>query len=408
MKKILFLTIFSLAFLGAVTVQAEDEIPVPTLYEEAPTPELIDTVVPVLVPTEVDGIIPNPELIVAPIISPIPDQESAEGVFGEPIPELIIEEIKKPTNLGLWWTSAKESFVMAFTFNPEKRVERALSFAEQRMEMAESFAQNAETEEDQAKATKMMEKAESFIQKAEEKKEDVEAKTQERLEEKKVQIEEHKNKVEEYNTKKTELIEKIKSGDEGAKLELQDLNEERKDSAELIRLENKLEFETRRLEQDEKLEAKKEELLEKVEEGDERASKALEALNQAENKLMEHRENVDAKRMEIEQNRIELSDKAQEQREEMDRQRLEAQAQREQKGMLVGGDKDEHGCIGSAGYLWCASKEKCLRPFEDEWTEECQLEQTNEKIRFNSPTEPLNNMIQKGVQNVKGMMNIEE
>lgn len=35
---------------------------------------------------------------------------------------------------------------------------------------------------------------------------------------------------------------------------------------------------------------------------------------------------------------------------------------------LVGGDKDEHGCISSAGYSWCESGQKCLRP----WEEGCQ------------------------------------
>lgn len=35
---------------------------------------------------------------------------------------------------------------------------------------------------------------------------------------------------------------------------------------------------------------------------------------------------------------------------------------------LLGGDKDEHGCIGSAGYSWCEAKQKCLR----EWEEKCQ------------------------------------
>ena len=34
---------------------------------------------------------------------------------------------------------------------------------------------------------------------------------------------------------------------------------------------------------------------------------------------------------------------------------------------LVGGDRDEHGCIGSAGYTWCEPKQKCLR----EWEEPC-------------------------------------
>ena len=33
---------------------------------------------------------------------------------------------------------------------------------------------------------------------------------------------------------------------------------------------------------------------------------------------------------------------------------------------LVGSDRDEHGCIGSAGYSWCQAKEKCLRIFEED------------------------------------------
>lgn len=32
---------------------------------------------------------------------------------------------------------------------------------------------------------------------------------------------------------------------------------------------------------------------------------------------------------------------------------------------LTGGDRDEHGCIGSAGYSWCAEKQKCLRIWEE-------------------------------------------
>jgi|GEM_PF-1529730 len=34
------------------------------------------------------------------------------------------------------------------------------------------------------------------------------------------------------------------------------------------------------------------------------------------------------------------------------------------KGKLVGGDKDIHGCIGSAGYSWCEEKQICIRPWE--------------------------------------------
>ncbi len=31
---------------------------------------------------------------------------------------------------------------------------------------------------------------------------------------------------------------------------------------------------------------------------------------------------------------------------------------------IVGGDKDEHGCIGSAGYTWSQLKQTCIRSFE--------------------------------------------
>lgn len=35
---------------------------------------------------------------------------------------------------------------------------------------------------------------------------------------------------------------------------------------------------------------------------------------------------------------------------------------------VVGGDRDAHGCIGSAGYSWCETKQKCLRV----WEEKCE------------------------------------
>lgn len=40
---------------------------------------------------------------------------------------------------------------------------------------------------------------------------------------------------------------------------------------------------------------------------------------------------------------------------------------------IVGGDRDEHGCIPSAGYSWCEVKNKCLRI----WEEPCQVENDN-------------------------------
>ena len=35
---------------------------------------------------------------------------------------------------------------------------------------------------------------------------------------------------------------------------------------------------------------------------------------------------------------------------------------------MPGSDKDEHGCIASAGYTWCEIKNQCLRS----WEEPCQ------------------------------------
>lgn len=35
---------------------------------------------------------------------------------------------------------------------------------------------------------------------------------------------------------------------------------------------------------------------------------------------------------------------------------------------VLGGDKDAHGCIGTAGYSWCEQKQKCYRPWEENCT----------------------------------------
>jgi len=51
---------------------------------------------------------------------------------------------------------------------------------------------------------------------------------------------------------------------------------------------------------------------------------------------------------------------------------------------LVGNDRDEHGCLGSAGYSWCEVKNKCLRT----WEEKCEsaLVTTNETANWKTYT----------------------
>ncbi|HPA25866.1 MAG TPA: hypothetical protein PLK76_03860 [bacterium] len=49
---------------------------------------------------------------------------------------------------------------------------------------------------------------------------------------------------------------------------------------------------------------------------------------------------------------------------------IENQNQNANQEQVIGGDKDEHGCLIAAGYSWCEAKQKCLRVFE----EGCSLE----------------------------------
>jgi hypothetical protein len=32
--------------------------------------------------------------------------------------------------------------------------------------------------------------------------------------------------------------------------------------------------------------------------------------------------------------------------------------------MMTGGDRDEHGCLGSGGYSWCGRENRCVRTWE--------------------------------------------
>ena len=58
---------------------------------------------------------------------------------------------------------------------------------------------------------------------------------------------------------------------------------------------------------------------------------------------------------------------------------------------IVGGDKDEHGCIGSAGYTWCEEKQKCLR----EWEEPCEIDK--KECNTNNDCEIMFNVLYNGV-----------
>lgn len=61
---------------------------------------------------------------------------------------------------------------------------------------------------------------------------------------------------------------------------------------------------------------------------------------------------------------------------------------------LLGGDADEHGCIGSAGYTWCDEKQKCLRT----WEESCSATNTNVGTNTNTTATSTNTAAKIGVK----------
>ncbi len=51
---------------------------------------------------------------------------------------------------------------------------------------------------------------------------------------------------------------------------------------------------------------------------------------------------------------------------------VKSQPVAQEQEQIIGGDVDSHGCLGSAGYIWCEAKQKCLRV----WKEPCEADLT--------------------------------
>ena len=49
---------------------------------------------------------------------------------------------------------------------------------------------------------------------------------------------------------------------------------------------------------------------------------------------------------------------------------------------IVGGDRDEHGCIGSAGYVWCEVQKDCIRLFDKGIRKMCIRDRNDSLIMF--------------------------
>ncbi len=256
-----------------------------------------------------------------------------------------------PGNWGLFWRGVRERVSVAVTFDPVKKAEKQLKFAEERMLIAEKMAES-DNEKIQARAEKMIEKAQGYMEKVEARKdkwlenkdervqkllqnvathqvrregvldriearipedkmekwqemrektlegshrllgaienENIPEKVKEHLQGIKIRVEEHLQEVKQFNEQKRELKQAVKEGVEDAKIELQQLHEQRQE----ILQQRKNDFEH-----------KKEELKTAAEAGDKQAQRQLKMMGAGqmikkdiiENKLEKRQENLGEK-----------------------------------------------------------------------------------------------------------------
>ena len=79
----------------------------------------------------------------------------------------IEEPTKVPSGFGLWWQGLKEQVSIAMTFNPVKKAEKQLQFAEERMRLAELMAQKSEDQKVQARIHRVIGEAQKMMEKVE-------------------------------------------------------------------------------------------------------------------------------------------------------------------------------------------------------------------------------------------------
>jgi len=106
----------------------------------------------------------------------VEDDAELEVLEEESFEEEILEGIEVsepetvPSRFGMFWRGIRESVSLITTFNPVKKAEKQLKFAEERIRIAEKISENINNPEAQARAEKMIEKANVFIQRIDEKK----------------------------------------------------------------------------------------------------------------------------------------------------------------------------------------------------------------------------------------------
>jgi len=285
----IFCLVFS-AFFGLNAMAQTDGV---VVIPETVTSDIVDTIV---VNSTTDEAIPI-------LYDTTQDTTTSEEISDELEDIQLDVPETAPTGWGLFWRGMRERVSVALTFDPLKKAEKQLKFAEERMAIAEKIASVSEDSAVQERAQQVIAKAQEMMDKVEAKKaewldnkdervqkflkniatheirkeavldrieakipeekmakwnemrakieekgkgilkamenENLPEKVKEHLQNVKTRIEEHAAEVKEFQAQKKTLLEAVKNGDEGAKEQLQQLQETRKQTLEQNREEFK-------------------------------------------------------------------------------------------------------------------------------------------------------------------------
>jgi len=219
--------------------------------------------------------------------------EPLDDVQPDAVPPVTATVTKTEKTLGAWgqfWTGIKEQLSLVFTFNPEKRAEKAMAFANERLKYAEGFLAAATTDQAREKAQKMIDRANELITKISTKADDMKTISDDKKQALAEKVAEFTQKKEDLLTQIEEKISAIKNNEFGEArvkaleksqalvnaLENPDLTPEKK--AKLEAIQAKI---TTHLEEVKTFQDKKVELLEKIKSGDETAKTELEEIREA-------------------------------------------------------------------------------------------------------------------------------
>ncbi len=99
------------------------------------------------------------------------DLEEITVAEEEVLDGVTVTEVKKaPSRFGMFWRGFRERVSLVTTFDPVKKAEKRLRFAEERINIAEKIAEESDAENVDARTQKVIERAHKMIAKVEEKK----------------------------------------------------------------------------------------------------------------------------------------------------------------------------------------------------------------------------------------------